>query len=246
MLGSRTRLRRAVFWEESLGEPPTAVVGNSPESGPCRSAPGGGYRGASSRGGVWPLGTAAWAVRGIDPPMATLDLVETQSPVHALPQVTVLDRDHLPERFPPPAIPPPFGQPKPDALSNVETRCHQRDPRGLIQGLQPPHHGQQLQAFPPNLRFHIVGDHTLRPVRRSQHESPPPGLGRLTRLREQQVVRRRKAHRGIVGDKSGERRPVRPPPLAGRFPHRFCWSVPSLHTSNLPRLSVRSCALPEV
>ena len=43
-------------------------------------------------------------VRSIEPPLATFDAVELESPIDPLPEVPILDRDHLAVALPVPAV----------------------------------------------------------------------------------------------------------------------------------------------
>ena len=133
----------------------------------------------------------------IDSPSATFDLVIAQGSVDALPEVAILDGDHRPERLPPPSVLPPLGQTKSDPLSNVGAARDEGNACGLIQGFQSANHGQQLQSFPPDVRFDVFHHQALRPVACPEHETPLPRLFGVTCVGEEEIVRPKGAHREI-------------------------------------------------
>jgi hypothetical protein len=58
-------------------------------------------------------------MRGIDAVGAAINLMKLHGPVNTLPQIEVLDRDHLSEALPPPAVLAPFDNPMAYPFSDV-------------------------------------------------------------------------------------------------------------------------------
>jgi hypothetical protein len=87
-------------------------------------------------------------MRGIDSIHAAIELVELHRAIDALPEVEVLDRDHLTEALPAPAVLAPLGKPAADSLADVRTGGDQHHARGPLQGLQATDDAQECESLP--------------------------------------------------------------------------------------------------
>ncbi len=124
-------------------------------------------------------------MRRVDPQAATIHPMEPHRPVNPLPEIAVGDRHHLAVVLPLPAVAPPFGQTMPKPFADVAAGGDERDPGGLIEGLQSADHRQQFQPFAPHLGL----EHRRRPRAPTRR----PSSARIANGPVRQICRIRKA-----------------------------------------------------
>jgi len=133
-------------------------------------------------------------VGAIQSPLPALHPMEPQSPIQTLPQISVLDRHHLAKQFPPPPVAPPFRQAVLHAMPNVRAAAEQSHSGGLVEGLQRPHHRQQIQPLPAHPGFDVRCRKLFRAIGLLQREPPSARVPGGTDLGEQKIVWRGKIH----------------------------------------------------
>jgi hypothetical protein len=72
----------------------------------------------------------------IDPHRLALDFVDSKGPIDPPPQVSVANRRHPAEEFPPPVALSPVLNSKPQAAAHITTGGDERDPRRLVESLK--------------------------------------------------------------------------------------------------------------
>ena len=108
----------------------------------------------------------------VKPPLAALDVMESQRPLHPLPEVEILHRHQLAEEFPAPAVGLPLGQAVLHSVADVSAAPHQGDLGGLIQRFQGPNDGQQFEAFALQTGLSVGRLELLGAIGRTQDELP--------------------------------------------------------------------------
>lgn len=142
-------------------------------------------------------------VLGFKPSLSTIDTVELQNPIHPLPEVDIPHGHHMSEPLPPPTILFPFIQTVQYPLLDVSCTSDQGDPRRLIQGLQSPDNGQQVESLTPHIRFSVSGLDFGGSIERSKYKPPASQTLIPARFGLQQVMWCWMIHRGFQGDTMG-------------------------------------------
>jgi hypothetical protein len=107
-------------------------------------------------------------------------MMENQGTIDPFPQVLVLDRHHLPEEFPAPAVLSPLPDPVSNSLAHVCAGRNEYNVGRLIECLQTADNRQQLKPLATEVPFELVRFQTLRAVSRSQDKPPLPSPRALT------------------------------------------------------------------
>jgi hypothetical protein len=128
-------------------------------------------------------------VRRVDSAASDVQVMERQGPIQSLPQVPVLDRHHLTEALPSPAITSPFVQPVGQPSVDVLAGRDQGHARGLVERFQTAHNGEQFQPLALEFGLGVSDVEGRRSIGRLQDESPFAPVIPLARVGEQEEVR---------------------------------------------------------
>lgn len=128
---------------------------------------------------------------------AVFQSMDGKRAIQTLPEVMVLDRHHLAEGFPGPAVTAPFVQTVGDSAADVIAASDQGHARGLVEGFEAANDSQELQSRAMDRRLGVLGLEAGGSIHGLQDESPasvgPVFLGAGV----QQEVGRLNAHDGM-------------------------------------------------